>query len=203
MVYAFGGFAPPADPGSLALVVDMFTFNLSAVNPAVFAVFMLMGVWPLVYACLLLNESPENPVPGLPFVFGSFGLGAFVLLPYLGLRQPEREFSGVKWRYLKGFDSRVTGIVLAILTTLLVLYGGIAGDWAAYVEAFQTTALVHVMSWDFLVLAVLAPYYVWEDMHRRDGYQRGWFLLYACVPLFGPLGYLVARPPLPARDSES
>ena len=53
----------------------------------VVVLFNLMGLWPVVYASLALSDGRDQAVSAWPFVVGSFGLGAFALMPYLALRE--------------------------------------------------------------------------------------------------------------------
>ena len=114
--YAFFG-APPNDPQTLELIIQLSTGQWQGLNPLVVALFNLMGLWPIAFASLLLwdghlrrsaardataeqehspdsqnaavrNSIPARPIPAWPFVAASFGLGAFAILPYLALRQP-------------------------------------------------------------------------------------------------------------------
>lgn len=55
-------------------------------NPIFYSLFNLMGVYPAIYAALLVpGGRSANGVPAYPFVIGSFFLGAFALLPYMAL----------------------------------------------------------------------------------------------------------------------
>ncbi|NJL87165.1 MAG: DUF2834 domain-containing protein, partial [Leptolyngbyaceae cyanobacterium SM1_1_3] len=86
-LYAFL-LAPPDQPDTFELIGRLSTGDWDGINPLVVALFNLMGVWPLVYGCVALIDGHEQKVPAWPFVVGSFGVGAFLLLPYLALRIP-------------------------------------------------------------------------------------------------------------------
>ena len=53
-------------------------------NPVFFSLFNMMGVYPAVYAALLVpGGRSAGGLPAWPFITGSFFLGAFALLPYM------------------------------------------------------------------------------------------------------------------------
>ncbi len=62
-----------------------------------------------------------------PFATGSFAVGAFALLPYLALREPNPEFVGIENLFIKIFDSRITGVLLPLGAGALVVYS-LQGD---------------------------------------------------------------------------
>ena len=84
-LYAFL-LAPPDRPETFDLIVRLSTGQVAAENPLIVALFNLMGIWPLVYCCVLFADGRGQPVRAWPFAIGSMVLGAFVLLPYLALR---------------------------------------------------------------------------------------------------------------------
>ncbi|HCF26169.1 MAG TPA: DUF2834 domain-containing protein, partial [Cyanobacteria bacterium UBA11049] len=102
------------------------------------SLFNIMGVWPLIYSCLLFIDGRGQKVPAWPFATLSFGVGAFALLPYLALREPNPKFRGTKNIFLKVLDSRLTGVALSIGALALVVYG-LNGDWGDFVQQWQTS----------------------------------------------------------------
>lgn len=90
-VYAFL-LSPPPAPDTVQLVVHLSTGQWSDINPWVISLFNLMGVWPLIYCCLLFADGRGQAIPAWPFACLSFLVGAFGLLPYLALRQPHASF---------------------------------------------------------------------------------------------------------------
>jgi len=72
---------------------------------------------------------------------GALGLGAFLLLPYLVLRQPNPTFIPPKSKLLALVDSRWLGLSLLVGSAVLLGYGIYAGDWADFIAQWQTTAL--------------------------------------------------------------
>jgi hypothetical protein len=193
--YAFF-LAPPNQPDTAELIINMSTGKLEGINPLIVALFYIMGIWPLIYSCLMFIDGREQKVPAWPFATISFGVGIFSLLPYLALRQPDQTFSGSKDIFLKLLDSRWTGVLLSIATVGLISYG-LQGSWADFVQQWQTNRFVHVMSLDFCLLCLLFPVLLRDDMARRGLDNSALFWLVALVPLLGSLVYLCLRPPLP------
>jgi len=199
IAYAFL-LAPPDQPNTLELIKDLSTGKWQGINPLVVSLFNIMGVWPVIYSCLLFIDGRAQKTPAWPFATAAFGVGAFALLPYLALREPNREFPGKKNWFLKLLDSRLTGVALAIGALLLVTYGLRNGDWGNFIQQWQTSRFIHVMSLDFCLLCFLFPALLGDDMARRGLKNPQLFWLTVLIPFFGPLIYLCVRPPLPESD---
>lgn len=201
VAYAFL-LAPPDRPDTFELIKNLSTGQWEGINSLVVSLFNIMGVWPMIYSCLLFIDGRVQKIPAWPFAALSFGVGAFALLPYLALRQPTTEFSGTKNFFLKLLDSRLTGVALTIGSVIIVAYGLVNGDWANFVQQWQTSRFIHVMSWDFCLLCLLFPALLGDDMARRGLKNSQLFWLTALIPLFGPLVYLCVRPPLSVPGAE-
>jgi len=200
-VYAFL-LAPPNQPDTFELIKNLSTGQWKGINPLVISLFNIMGVWPMIYSCLLFIDGRGQKIPAWIFATFSFGVGAFALLPYLALREPNPEFHGTKNTFIKVLDSRLTGVALTIGTLVLVSYGVINGDWENFGQQWQTSRFINVMSLDFCLLCLLFPALLGDDMARRDLKNPRLFWLTALIPLFGPLIYLCVRPPLAAAKAE-
>ena len=168
LVFAFV-FAPPADPNTLDLIRYLSIGQWEGLNPLVIGLFNVMGVWPLIYAALILPTAKQYSLPAWPFVAGSFFLGAFALLPYLILRQPtetsdfsEHAISPSRWSslWLRGG--------LALAATALVGWGLIQGDWGDFVQQWQQSQFIAVMSCDFLCLTVSLPFLLWQQQQTEN-----------------------------------
>jgi hypothetical protein len=201
VVYAFF-LAPPNQPDTFELIQKLSTGQWQGINPLVIALFNIMGVWPMIYACLLLLDGRGQKIPAGLFVAASFGVGAFALLPYLALRQPNPSFAGEKTALLKLLDSRWTGAILAAGAVGLLIYGLTAGDWSDFIQQWRTDRFIHVMSLDFVLLCLLFPSVLGDDMSRRGLNDRRIFWLVSLIPLVGAVGYLVGRPPIASRPSQ-
>lgn len=201
IVYAFF-LAPPNQPDTFALIKNLSTGQWEGINPIVVALFNIMGVWPLIYSCLLFIDGREQKIPAWPFAAGSFGVGAFALLPYLALRQPNPVFNGNKNMFLRILDSRSTGVFITLGTIVLVTYAIVAGDWPDFIHQWQTDRFIHVMSLDFCLLCLLFPALLADDMLRRGIKSSIVFWAVSLIPLFGPVVYLCLRPSTP-QSSDS
>ncbi|MGP1386237.1 MAG: DUF2834 domain-containing protein [Thainema sp.] len=196
--------APPNQPDTFDLILRLSTGDWQGINPLIIALFNLMGIWPMIYACLLLADGRNQKLWAWPFLIGSFGLGAFTLLPYLALRQPNPMFTGSKNWLIRILDARITGVLLAVGAIALLIYGFSQGNWSDYIYEWQTRRFVHVMSLDFVLLCLIFPALLGDDMARR-----GWqnqpviFWLVALLPLIGPLVYLIIRPSLQPTNPEN
>jgi hypothetical protein len=194
--------APPNQPDTFDLILRLSTGQWQGINPLVIALFNLMGVWPMIYSCLLFLDGRGQKVPAWPFAALSFGIGAFALLPYLALRQPNPSFAGSKNAVLKLCDSRWTGVVLAVGVLVLLAYGLSQGDWSNFIQQWRTDRFIHVMSLDFCLLGLLFPSLLGDDMARRGWQSQGWFWAISLVPLLGSVAYLVLRPPLVDQQTD-
>lgn len=194
LVYAFV-LAPPEQPGTFELIKNLSTGQWKGINPLVISLFNIMGIWPLIYSAVVFIDGRGQKIPAWLFATVSFGVGAFALLPYLALREPNEQFFGKKNTLIKLLDSRVTGFVLTIASVILVAFG-LQGDWGNFVQQWQTNRFIHVMSLDFCLLCLLFSALIGDDMARRGWKSLQWFRLIALIPLFGPLIYLCVRPPL-------
>ena len=201
LAYAFV-FAPPDDPGTMDLIIRLSSGQFAGVNPLVVNLFNIMGILPLMYCCLLYSDGRGQKLPAWAFSAGSFGLGAFALMPYLIFRKDNPGFVGTKNWVIRLWDSRWTAIVIAALAMSLLVTGLTQGDWADFVRQWQTSRFIHVMSLDFCLLSSLVPTLLSDDMARRGLSDRRIFWAVALVPLFGPLVYLVLRPAI-VTDSSS
>ncbi|MGB3404764.1 MAG: DUF2834 domain-containing protein [Microcoleaceae cyanobacterium] len=199
IVYAFA-FAPPNQPDTFQLIKRLSTGDWDGINPLIVALFNLMGIWPLIYSCVVIADGRLQSIPAWPFTLTSFGVGAFALLPYLGLRQPNPKFSGDKNLLIRILDSRITGIILTLIALTIVSYGLIGADWSNFITQWQTDRFIHVMSLDFCLLALLFPSLLRDDMAKRGMNNNFLFWGVTLLPLFGPLLYLCIRDRLISID---
>lgn len=200
--YAFT-LAPPDRPDTLELIKNLSTGNIAGINPLIVALFNIMGLLPLLYACVLYVDGRGQKLPAWLFSAGSFAVGAFALLPYLALRQPNPDFVGEKSGLLKITDSRWFGGGVAIGSIALLVYGLTQGDWSDFVDQWQTSRFIHVMSLDFCLLCLLFPVLLKDDMARRGWQNPRVFWAVALLPLFGALAYVTLRPPLDSAVAPS
>ena len=201
ITYAFL-LAPPNQPETPELIKNLSTGKWEGINPLIIALFNIMGIWPMIYGALMFIDGRQQKIPAWLFATASFGVGAFALLPYLALRQPNQEFTGSKGTFLKVLDSRWLGVALTLGTLGLLSFGLLKGDWGDFAQQWQTNRFIHVMSLDFCLLCLLFPALLGDDMARRGWKNSQVFWAVALVPLVGPLVYLCLRPSLPDSGDE-
>jgi hypothetical protein len=194
VVYAFV-LAPPDRPDTFTLITHLSTGQWNGINPWIVALFDAMGVWPLVYFGVLFADGDGQRVRAWPFAIASLAVGAFALLPYLALRTPHQDWSGVKGWGLRIWDSRWIGVLGLVGAITCLGFGLTQGDGADFIQQWQTSRFIHVMSLDFCMLSLLFPTLVRDDLARRgmDNSPLFWLTL---LPLLGPCVYLIARSPL-------
>ena len=194
-VYAFV-FAPPDRPDTFLLIQKLIAGEWQSTNAYIVALFNLMGVFPLVYACMLASDGRGQKVPAWLFSAISFFLGAFALLPYFALREPNPTFVGKQSWVTKILDSRFTGIAISAIAIYFLVYGFTNGNWADFIQQWQTDRFIHVMSLDFCMLSLLFPWLLSDDMERRGMDDDRFFTFISLIPLIGALLYLCLRSPL-------
>ena len=196
-LYAFT-MAPPAQPNTLDLIVNLSTGQWDGINPLIVSLFNLMGVWPMIYACLILIDGVEQKIPAWPFVAASFGVGAFAILPYMALRDRKTTFTENQSKLLTLLESPWTGRLLLLGALALLSYGlfngNLASNWSNFVYQWKTSQFIHVMSLDFCMLSVIFAPLLADDMAKRSFQNDAIFWLAVLVPLIGILIYLSVRP---------
>jgi hypothetical protein len=187
--YAFL-LAPPDSPETLQLIINLSTGQWTGINPLIIALFNLMGIWPMIYAAVMLFDGSDQKFkPGF-FSVASFGVGAFAILPYLALRRPTKNITATL--LLKLLDTRWLAIMIGLGSIGLLTYGFTQGNWADFVYSWQTQRFIHVMSLDFLMLSALFPVLIQDDLNRRGGQPWLWWLSF--IPMVGAIAYLYLRP---------
>lgn len=194
VLYAFY-LAPKGDPPG-NLFVTLALGQGPARNPAIWGVFQLLGIVPLLYWALLFPDGRGQRVWAWPFALGMMAFGAFSLLPYLILRGDyEAAVPGKKNLAVRWFGCRPFAIFAAAALVALLLAIMVWGNLADYVSWFRRSNFVNVMTVDLVVLTLLFPTLLRDDMARRgvaDDSTLGRVAL--GVPLLGPAYYLVRRP---------
>ena len=178
-----------------------FDIAYGKTNPLEWSIFMLVGVWALLYAVILLIENRERFFPSWPFILASFGLGMYAMMPYFALRGVKKKNPKTKKTlFIKIIDSRILGIILSELGRAIAMYGIIAtsiyGKWGVFVNSFLNVRLIQVTTIDFTLLTLFFPIVIWSDMKRRNWKNPKLFILF-CIPLLGSFLYLAIKPPLP------
>ncbi len=189
--YAFL-LAPPDSPETLQLIINLSTGQWAGINPLIIALFNLMGIWPMIYAAVMLFDgSAQKFQPGF-FNLASFAVGAFIILPYLGLRQPNTTMPVAATPLRKLLDTRWLAVAIGLGSIGLLSYGLTQGNWPDFVHSWQTQRFIHVMTLDFLMLSALFPILAKDDLSRRGGQPWLWGLSF--IPMVGAIAYLYLRP---------
>ncbi|BAY47789.1 hypothetical protein SAMD00079811_54080 [Scytonema sp. HK-05] len=196
--------APLDQPDTWSLGGKLLTLHWGKLNAIIPAIFCLMGIWPMIYACLMFADGKMQNFRAWPYFIGSNFTGVICLLPYLIFRQSHQQFFGKKDKLLEILARRSTGVSLVIGTICILAYATIAGNWQDYVQQFQTQPFVHLISIDFCLMCLIFPITSLfdDDMARRGLKDPRIFWSVALLPLFGPLLYLCLRPPLPQTDAK-
>lgn len=187
--------APQGDPAK-NIFLTLALGQGPARNPAIWGVFCLLGLVPLLYWALLFPDGRGQRVWAWPFALGMMALGAFALLPYLILRRPyPAAISGSRNLIVQRLEGRPFAVFTALATAALLLVILIGGNPANYATWFRRSNFIHLMTVDLVLLLLLFPALLRDDMARRgvsDEEPLGRFAL--AVPLLGPVWYLLRRP---------
>ncbi|MGM0751061.1 MAG: hypothetical protein ACQET6_03970 [Bacillota bacterium] len=163
------------------IVQDLLSGNFSEVDPLVVTVFNFLGLFPLLFASLLIPVERDK-IPVWPFVLGSFVLGAFSLLPYFFLQKRSTPTSMRKTNWIqKILKSNVYSILLILLAFSLSIYLLNGFSLLTYWEAFNNSKLVSVMTIDFFILLWLSSY-VMKNIYNVTRYS-----MLSFIPIIGPL----------------
>lgn len=190
--------APVDHPATFPLVKNLLTGHWNEVNAILVAIFWLMGVWPMIYACLMFFDGRMQRIPAWPYFLAANGTGVIGLIPYLELRDRNQSFQGSKDKWLRQLDSRGMAILLSVITLALLTYAALRGDWSEFIQQWRSLPFVHLITLDFCLMCVVFPLtsLLDDDMARRGLENQFLFWAVAFIPLFGPLAYLYLRPPL-------
>jgi hypothetical protein len=200
-------FAPPIQPDTFAPLQELLSGRVPFINPVILSLFSLVGIWLLIYSCLIFADGRMQSIRAWVFMVASLATGTLGLIPYLAARRSERSFSGKKDLWLSILDSRITGAILSFSAVVLVLFALLRGDWPGFAREFATNRFINGMSIAFILFCLLFPFptLLGDDAARR-GVRKDSIIFQIAVwlPLFGPLVYLCFRPALPAgRSAES
>lgn len=172
LVYALGFSPKGSDPVFGQLIQGIFKGNYGELDPSIISVFWVMGLVPFFLGLYLIPVRHNYKLILWPFWVGAFALGAGALLPYLALRKPKFGELGNRIgqgsRLEKWLGNKYVKAVCVILIFGLVFFGFLKGSPEAYRQAFQTSRLVNVMSFDFIILMFIVwPYLTWQELAKN------------------------------------
>lgn len=198
---------PTIDAFVVQKLVGLKSEDPFQVNAVFSALFNAMGLYPLVYAALLIPGGRSNKLPAWPFVSASVFLGAYALIPYMALWSPKdppeklppppEELEGWNKLFMRGAETTwLPALLAASAATYLYQMASAGGEaWVDYVRLFDQSRLVHATSVDFALCTLLAPFWMQNDAEGRGWEQREKLVpLLSLLPLVGPAIYLVLRP---------
>jgi hypothetical protein len=188
-------FSPDDGSSMQDFIVAVMQVNTAVVDPLVFMVFNLLGIWPIVMVAMLVQDN-QGRLKAWPFAFSSMVLGNSALYLYLFFRRKQQGYVSPKTMLVRFAESKITAVVLLMSTLALMLYGLAQGSFAAYAKAWQANYMVNVMTIDFFLFAIAFAAVLGDDMRRRNMKVDSLFWLYVLVPVLGAVTYLAVRPPL-------
>ncbi|KAL6506781.1 hypothetical protein OROHE_022218 [Orobanche hederae] len=191
---------PVTDMYLLKKLLNLKGDDAFEMNQVIVALWYIMGLWPLLNSMLLLptGRSSKSEIPVWPFVSLSFVGGVYALIPYFVLWRPPapslEEPELRRWP-LNFLESKLTAGGMAIVVHAFSS-GGDA--WQEFYQYFRGSKFIHVMSIDFGLLSIFAPFWVYNDMTARKWGGKGssWLLPLSLIPFLGPALYLLLRPSL-------
>jgi hypothetical protein len=168
IIYAFVFSPGGPDPAMNLLLKGSLNGNFGSLDLSVIAVFWVMGLVPIFLGLYLIPARHKYKLTLWPFWVGSFFLGAGALLPYLALRKPKFGELASKLEPQNAFENflgnKFLRWILALIIFASVITGFVKGSPGAYYQAFKTSRLVNVMSFDFCILMFIVwPYLAMQE----------------------------------------
>ncbi len=194
-IHVYAG-SPTGGASVTETITGIMRADPDAYDPLVFAVFNVLGIWPLIMVAVLASDT-QGRLKAWPFAFSSIVLGNSALYVYLFLRKVQRPFVGPKTILVRFAESRLLALGLLASTLALMFYGLTQGSVSAFIETWQVNFFVNVMTIDFVLFPVAFATVLADDMRRRHMSINGLFWFYALVPGLGAVIYLTVRPALP------
>ncbi|MEM1025732.1 MAG: hypothetical protein AAGD10_05005 [Myxococcota bacterium] len=151
LLLAVGAWKAPPAPDTGQLVWDLIRFR--GPDPWVDAAFQLMGVWPMLYARILLAGTGRTWLPKLLALAGFF-IGAFALMPAIMTRRfgasTKDDPSWVRFFC----RSPWVGAIVALSGFGLLSYGFWFGDPRSALTAWREHGFVWIFGLDFCALSL-------------------------------------------------
>ena len=160
-------------------------FDQSQFDTSALSLFTLLGIYPLAFFMMFLDEKRFlKPSPMLASI-GAFVLGSFVLMPYLALAIPRQTF--IPFRRRNWILIAVP--LLAVLSACIIWIALARSDWSIFLLYFMTNQFVRTMAVDLVMFYILQIFMLYR-IRSRDEKKLMWrdFL-----PLFGLFSYLFRR----------
>ncbi|MDX1697771.1 MAG: hypothetical protein R3308_05755 [Thiohalobacterales bacterium] len=194
-------FSPSGGESTADFIIAVMQADRDRVDPMVFMVFNLLGIWPLIMVAMLVQDT-QGKLKAWPFAFSSMILGNSALYIYLFLRLPQGRFAGSMSGLVRFAESKILAYFLLGSTVALLVYGFSQGSFAVFTATWKTHFFVNVMTVDFFLFTAAFAFILSDDMRRRNMQVNGRFWFYALVPVLGAASYLVVRKPLSPGASD-
>lgn len=188
-------FSPSGGVSTADFLAAVMQPGGGGVDPLVFMVFNLLGIWPLVMVAMLVQDE-QGRLKAWPFAFSSMILGNSALYIYLFFRRPQGAFVGPVTGLVRFAESKILAFLLLGSTLALFVYGFSQGSLDGYRASWADIFFVNVMTTDFFLFTAAFAFILADDMRRRNMPVTALFWLYALVPVLGATTYLAIRPPL-------
>ncbi|HAE21162.1 MAG TPA: hypothetical protein DCG47_02405 [Spirochaetaceae bacterium] len=151
---------PGADDGSMDLIRGYLRMAIPGgagaqpIAPGVEGIgallFNLMGLWPLAYLLLQAGDKRRWRPGPWPFCFASFAGGAFILLPWLLIREPSGE------RKPLPAPLRILSALVGLAAVAALMFSlSPAFDYAVFAQALRSSLLIKIMLVDFCLFWLL------------------------------------------------
>ena len=147
-------FSPSGGQSTADFIFAVMQPGGGQVDPSVFMVFNLLGIWPFIMVAVLVQDD-QGRLKAWPFAFSSLILGNSALYLYLFLRRPQGDFVGPVTPLVRFAESKVLAWMLFGATVALLVYGLSQGSFDVYVETWKTHFFVNVMTVDFCLLPLI------------------------------------------------
>jgi hypothetical protein len=148
-----------------------------------FIIFNLMGFWPFVFLVFFKDDHWSSII----VLIVSFMLGAFIISPYLVLRKKSNKKNILN----KIAGSKIYLILVILFAFSLIIYGSLSIDFNTYWVNFNTYSLINIMSYDFLLLWIMAGILTWRDIKNSKLNEKS--ILLAFIPIVGNCAYFLYK----------
>lgn len=148
-----------------------------------FIIFNFMGLYPFIYYAFTYKKG----IKALIICTISFFLGAFVIAPFIAFTKNKKK-KNKKNLLAKFAENKNVYLILLLASIITLIYGLINADLNQYINLFQNTTFIHVMTFDFLLLWVLSFHEIKKDIMEKKLNKK---LIYLnSVPVIGAFAYL-------------
>jgi hypothetical protein len=73
-------FAPPIQPDTFQPIQTLLAGEIPKINPVLISLFSAIGIWLLIYSCLVFPDGRMQKIPAWIFILVSVGTGVIGLI---------------------------------------------------------------------------------------------------------------------------